>query len=376
VRSGATTRARGAVTEVGPALRTAAFVLELMPTLPSGLLERLAPPPVHERVTFASAGGEAVDDVFRPRGGGRRAGIVLCLGVVPAALDHPQIPRLGSALARAGFVSLVHWAPAMQDRRLDPADAGGLVAAFEHLLGRPEVDPRRCGLVGACVGASFALIAAARPELRDRVAFVGAFAPYASAETLARAISSRTREGGAARRPWPVDTLTWQVFTRTLTEPLEPAARERLRAEYETPDGSGAPEPGADAEAVRRVLEGVPYESTEAALAALPAGLREQLRLISPIETIDELRAPLVSIGHDRYDLVVPVEESRRLRARLAGRPGVRYTEFGLFAHADPTARSLPLRRLVRELVRFTGFVHPLVRAGAQPTGPAGTASG
>jgi hypothetical protein len=361
-------------------LRTAAFVLELMPMLPSGLLERLTPEPVRERPVFPVGGGEAVADVFRPRGGGRRAGIALCLGVVPTALDHPQIPRLGTALARAGFVSLVYWAPAMQDRRLDPADADGLVAAFEHLAGLPEVDPRRCGLFGTCVGGSFALIAAARPEIRDRASFVGAFAPYSSLATLLPAASSRARAAGRGRRAWPVDPLTWQVFVRTLTAELEPAEAAALRAEFEIPTGEDAPAAtttlGGDAAAVRRLLAGMPYEAAEAAVASLPAGVRERLRLMSPLETIGELRAPVVSIGHDRDDLVIPVDESRRLRDRLSGRAGVRYTEFGLFAHADPTARRLAPWRLAHELGRFAGFVHPLVRAGAQPASPAETASG
>jgi hypothetical protein len=124
------------------------------------------------------------------------------------------------------------------------------------------------------------------------------------------------------------------------------------------------------------VLAGVPYEAGESALAALPARVRERLRLMSPLDTIGELRAPVVSIGHDRDDLVIPVDESRRLRDRLSGRAGVSYTEFGLFAHADPTARRLAPWRLARELGRFGGFVHPLVRAGFQPASPAETASG
>ena len=45
-----------------------------------------------------------------------------------------------------------------------------------------------------------------------------------------------------------------------------------------------------------------------------------------------------------------------------AGRWGVRYTEFGMFQHADPTKRKLPLPRLVSELSKFYRFVYPMYR--------------
>ena len=70
-----------------------------------------------------------------------------------------------------------------------------------------------------------------------------------------------------------------------------------------------------------------------------------------------------MTIGHDRDDLVIPVEESRRLRRELAGRGGVHYTEFALFEHADPGKRRLPPWRLARELVRFVRFVLPVFGA-------------
>jgi hypothetical protein len=114
----------------------------------------------------------------------------MCLGVVPFGVDHPQIPRLKAALARFGFVALIHWSPAMRDRRLVPEDIENTAAAYDYLVRRPDVDPARSGLFGTCVGGSFALLAAAHASIRDRVAFVGAFAPYSSMWTFVRDIAS------------------------------------------------------------------------------------------------------------------------------------------------------------------------------------------
>jgi dienelactone hydrolase len=91
-----------------------------------------------------------------------------------------RFPGLGEALARSGFTALHYWSPAMRDFRLDPADVADIASAYDRLLARPDIAPARTGLIGTCVGGAFALMAAADPRIRDRVAFVWAYAPYAS----------------------------------------------------------------------------------------------------------------------------------------------------------------------------------------------------
>ena len=67
-------------------------------------------------------------------------------------------------------------------------------------------------------------------------------------------------------------------------------------------------------------------------------------------------------LAHDCDDQVIPIGESRRLRDALAGRPGLRYTEFTMFKHLDPSKVRLPLVALMRELVKFYRSVYPVFR--------------
>jgi hypothetical protein len=127
---------------------------------------------------------------------------------VPFDVEHPQVERLGAALARSGFAALLFWSPAIGDLRLDPADIGGLATAYGWFMEQPYVDPTRSGLLGACVGGSFAFMAAAQPKIRERVAFLGAYAPYSSMWTFARDIASATQIREGSRQPWQVDQLT------------------------------------------------------------------------------------------------------------------------------------------------------------------------
>ena len=98
------------------------FFLKVFPMLPSRPIDWVTRPPVTERVTYPTIHGQAEGDLYRPPGVGPHAGLVVCLGVVPFGVDHPQVPRLGEALARSGFAALLYWSPTMRDFRLDPDD--------------------------------------------------------------------------------------------------------------------------------------------------------------------------------------------------------------------------------------------------------------
>ena len=64
------------------------------------------------------------------------------------------------------------------------------------------------------------------------------------------------------------------------------------------------------------------------------------------------------------------VGESRRLRNLLDRRAGVRYTEFTVFKHLDPTKGKPPVVALARELLRFFGAIQPLFVAAFMNTEP------
>jgi len=90
--------------------------------------------------------------------------------------------------------------------------------------------------------------------------------------------------------------------------------------------------------------------------------MRDRLDAMSPALHVDDIKAALILVGHDRDDVVIPVGESRRLASLLSGRGGAKYTEYAMFQHADPTKRKLSSLRLVRELRRFYLSLYPMFR--------------
>ena len=342
--------------------RAATFFLKVFPMLPSRPVDWVTKTPVVQRVTYPRRAGLAEGDLYRPPGKGPHPGIVVCLGVVPFEVDHPQVPVLGKALARAGFAALLYWSPSMRDFRLDPEDLENIPLAYHWLIEQPYVDPARSGLLGTCVGGSFALMASAHPLINDHVAFVSAYAPFSSMRTFARDIASSSKSDGEARLPWQVDPLTRKVFVHSVTATLEPGEAERLRRAFLDEDEN--PDPGGlspDGQAVYSLLAARDVEGADTALQNLPAVMQEHLAAMSPINYLEALHTPLIALLHDCGDQVIPVGESRRLVAALNGRPGLHYTEMQ-FQHLDPVKGKLPLFRLVHELAKFFRAVYPLFR--------------
>jgi hypothetical protein len=343
--------------------RTLVCLLKVYPMLPSRPVEWVTPRPLVERFRYPSSHGEVEGDLYRPNTRGPHPGVVVCLGVVPFGMDHPQVPRLGEALARSGFAAMLYWSPAMRDFRLDPIDVRDIASAYDALLARADVDGARSGLLGTCVGGAFALMAATDARVRDRVSFVCAYAPYASMWTLARDIASATRERKGSRETWDVDPLTRKVYVHSVTALLEPFEADRLREDFA--ERRVAPRKqrlSNDGASVRPLLCNLTPDQADAALRMLPAQLQQRLDDLSPMHYLTDLRAPLVVLLHDRDDPVVPVSEARQLVAALGRRPGVHYTEFTVFKHLDPTRGRPSVPALTRELLRFAHAIYPMFR--------------
>ena len=367
-------RIRRVIDGARAAARCTIFVLQMMP-LPQRTRSWITREPIRDPMWFTTPSGRGEGDLYRPRSRGPHPAVLCGLGIVPAGVEHPLVRQLGEGLARAGYAALLFRSTTMRDIRLDPVDIPELVSAYEELTKQPFVDPRRSGLLGVCVGASFALMAAAQPSIRDRVAFVFAYAPYSSMWTLAVDIASGTRTLGDEREPWDVDPLTWQAYVRSITDWLSPDEARRLRDAFEARIHWNADKTvilrssvghvdetalSDDARAALRLLK-ADAGDVAAALEALPVRAKERIDAMSPIAYLDGIRAPRVMLLHDRYDHVIPVGESRRLAAALsARRAGVSYVELGLKHLRMP--QGLSVRSLVREISRSYLAWYPLFR--------------
>ena len=342
---------------------TALFVTQVL-ELPFKPQAWFTDEPLRHEAHYQSSDGTTVADVYRNPDGKPRAAVVLFLGANAAGRDDPDVVNLGNALARAGYVTMFHWSPSMAlQANIEPAETGNLVWAFQYLSEREYVDPERTGLGGFCVGASFALVAAADPRIQDQVYFVNAFGPYFDAETLLLQAASRSVVYDGERTPWEPDSLTMRVLANELIETLDdPADIDALTRRYMnnqalTPAELDALSP--QARTVAGLLDGVTPEDAASLYASLPGDFRRDLTAISPSAHVDDIRARLL-ILHDRHDRLVPAAKSRRLLAATEERGDVRYTEVLAFEHVRPSGGGIGA--LLGEAFRLYRHMYDIIR--------------
>ncbi len=345
---------------------TALFVTQVL-ELPVKPQAWFTDEPLRHEAHYPSSDGTTVADVYRNPDGKPRAAVALFLGANAAGRDDPDVVNLGNALARAGYVTMFHWSPSMALKaNIEPAETGNLVWAFLYLSEREYVDPERIGLGGFCVGASFALVAAADPRIQDRVHFVNAFGPYFDAESLLLQAASRSVVYDGERTPWEPDVLTMRVLANELIETLdEPADAEALTRHYMDNQALTPAELDAlsqRAKTVAALLDGTTPEAAAGLYANLPGDFQSELKAISPSAHVDNLRARLL-ILHDRHDRLVPAAESRRLLAATEARGDVRYTEVLAFEHVRPSGGGIGA--LLGEAFRLYRHMYDILRIAA-----------
>ncbi len=320
-------------------LNTLLFVLQAL-ELPVRPQSWFTDEPLRDRMQFGSDHAVHMAEVYRLSGDSRKAAVVLSVGATPHGLNDPPAVMLGDALARAGYVTMLHWSPRIGiQSNIDPSHPNQMVQAFMHLETLDYVDPDRIGIGGFCVGASLALVAAADPAISDRVGFVNAFGPFYDAEALLIQAVSGTVEYDGQNAPWKPDPHTLRVLAAELIEHLDDPSDVRVLTNHyldgETPtrvDHDALSEQGRIA---ARLLEGVRQDEARTLYEMLPASFHEDLAAISPSTYVHNLRARLL-IMHDRHDEYVPAAESRRLLSATRDRLNVRYTEFIGFDHLLP----------------------------------------
>ena len=319
--------------------------------------------PSREEVAYPTPKGTGLADVYRIADGKDRAGVLLFLGANAAGRDDADVINLGNALARAGFVVMVHWSPTMGlQANIDPDEVENLVWAFKFLREREYVDEERVGMGGFSVGGSFAMVAASDPLINEEVRFVNSFGGYYEARSLFLQIASRSSLGESGDEPWEVDPLTYRVFANELLETVGDAGeRTALEGQFVLGEEVGELEGLSErAAVVARLLEGTTPGEAEVLLDSLPEGFHWELTRISPKAHIGGLKARL-RIMHDRGDRLIPVGESRRLAAELGDREGFRYTETSIFEHVRPGGGQ-SWRHLAGEAWKLYRHMYGLVR--------------
>lgn len=293
-----------------------------------------------ERRTVRLAGVDG--HLYRPD---RRAPAVLFVpGATPAGLDDQRTRQFAEALAAAGRLVFV---PDLElyEQRLAEGDLDRLARAGRTLPRRPEARGDDLALFGVSFGGSLALLAAADPRLRDRVAHVAVMGAYVDLVGVIEAATTGETIVGGQRFAWDDPHPDAHQVVREQALELVPEAQRAALAEAlaaaGADDPAGADEPaGADdpdrlpreAAAVHALIANDDPERSRALVAELPREARALVERFSPRRVLDDIAAPITAL-HDRADPAVPFAELRRLER---AERDVTTLAVELFDHVDP----------------------------------------
>jgi pimeloyl-ACP methyl ester carboxylesterase len=250
---------------------TVAFLTEFLSGGRLPLLSRLTEAPTRRRLVTGGADIELVN------GSAEAAPLVLVHGFAPEGNRDPRLLAAAALLARAGFAVAVPTVPGLTRGRLRPDDVDPVVTAV-------GLRPRPTTIVAVSVGSGPALLAAADPRVRDRVATLVVLGGYASARELIRFFVTGEYAYGQHRGHMVHDPEVVRAFVAANADLVPAPLRPRVEA--------------GDPAAIEGALD---------AIAPL-------LEALSPERVAPRLPGRLLLI-HGRGDRAVPYTETLRLAA-------------------------------------------------------------
>jgi dienelactone hydrolase len=318
-----------------------------------GWLEKVSPRPVVKEVSWKGPLGFMKADLYLPHPEGKRGGILLNHGVIDTGKDDPRLKRFASVLCRAGFVVFVPDLKGMRSFRIAPSDIEEIKAGFSHLLSRQEVRPDSCGLFGFSYGAGPTIIAACRPEIRDKVRFVVSFGGYYDLKNVLSFIATGHFEFQGHRYfRKPQEYGKWVFLANNLDwiESAEDRAvlrrilKVKLRDEH-APIDSFLSQLGGEGRNVLNLLSHADPSQTESFIQKLPPVIRSSMTALSVAPVFKDLRASLI-LAHGEDDDLIPFTETLRL-AQAAPHPEEVYMMIlKTFSHMDPEQKPLTPKNL------------------------------
>lgn len=316
-------------------------------------------------LTIPWRGGQLRARLYVPRGASDRA-MLLVPGVHAAGVEEPRLVQFARDLASVRHTVLTAELADLTEYRITPRTTDMIEDAARWLSEQRAIAPDgRVGMMGISFAGGLSIIAASRPALRDRVAFVMSFGGHGDLPRTLRYLCTGIQADGTERPPHDygvaiillsvaehvvppdqVRPLRTAILTFLEGSRLDLVDKARSAAEFERARALAAalPEP---AFTLMRNVNDRDVTHLGSVLLAHVTALGDD-RMLSPAR--EAVPAAPVYLLHGTDDNVIPAMESTLLAETLRAR-GVRVQQLAtpLITHAevDRSATLAAMWRLV-----------------------------
>ncbi len=268
---------------------------------------------VEEEHGLTTASG-VVYDWFEPRGESE-ATVIPLHGATLNGKDDVRLQHFARSLCISGATCAVPSLPALSDMRWEPGDIDALTEVIDQAAGRSG---QPVGLIGFSFAASYALLAAARERVAERVRFViGIGAYHRFPDVYQHFMASREQDPAEGdQAAWDDRIYLHLTIAHRQADHLDLPPDLRASVDdllHRFCNRSDTAEKRTFFERHLRGLDLVPVDTARQDAADLEA--------LSPAGKLSGLRCR-VGLVHDPADGIVPAAHADRLAAELAGLPG------------------------------------------------------
>lgn len=334
--------------------RAILVVSEILRFDSGGWLRHFSEAPGLSPVSFPGPSGPMQADLYSPRPGGGRAGILLNHGVIDTGKDDPRLKRFAEILCRAGFLVFVPEFQGMRSFRVSSGDIDEIQAACEFFLSLgKERGVEYFGLFGFSYGAGPTLIAASRPAVREEVKFVVSFGGYYDLTNVLSFLATGNFEHGGKRYfRQPQEFGKWVFLASNLDwvqSPADRAALGQIAARKLRGENAGidrlARSLGPEGENILALLTHRDPGETEKRVGALREEIRQTVEALSAARALSKVSADLILV-HGEEDDLIPFTETLRIAEKAPHPQRVYLQILRSFAHVDPDQKALTLKNL------------------------------
>jgi dienelactone hydrolase len=147
--------------------------------------------------------GEVAAQFYRPDGRFSRS-VLLVPGIHSMGIDEPRLTALAKDLAGSGVMVMTMALPDLQRYQITPRSTDAIEDAVGWMTARPELAPDgTVGVIGISFAGGLAIVAAGRPSIKDKLAFVVSFGGHGDLPRVMRylATGEETAVPGVEHRP-------------------------------------------------------------------------------------------------------------------------------------------------------------------------------